>query len=209
MGSTKEKKLSLIPIVIEQTPRGERSYDIYSRLLKDRIIMLGHPVTNEVVNSIIAQIFFLEMENPEKDIHLYINSPGGSVTAGLALYDIMQFIKCDVRTYCIGLAASMGSLLLSAGKAGKRYILPNARVMIHQPHVAGEGISGQVTDIEIESKEMLNTKKKLTKIYSTHTKKDIKTLTEAMERNYYMSPQEALDFNLVDHIVSSRKKVAV
>ena len=199
--------MTLIPVVIEQTPRGERSYDIYSRLLKDRIIMLGMPVTNEVVNSIIAQIFFLEMENPEKDIHLYINSPGGSVTAGLALYDIMQFIKCDVRTYCIGLAASMGSLLLSAGAAGKRYILPHARVMIHQPLVAGSGISGQVTDIEIESREMSYTKKKLTEIYSTHTKKDVKTLTKAMERNYYMSPQEALEFNLVDHIVSSRKKV--
>ena len=199
--------MALIPIVIEQTPRGERSYDIYSRLLKDRIIMLGMPITNEVVNSIIAQIFFLEMENPEKDIHLYINSPGGSVTAGVALYDIMQFIKCDVRTYCIGLAASMGSLLLAAGTAGKRYILPHARVMIHQPHVAGTGISGQVSDIEIQAREMALTKKKMAEIYSKHTKKNIKTLTEAMDRDHYMSSQEALDFNLVDHIVSSRKKV--
>ena len=199
--------MALIPIVIEQTPRGERSYDIYSRLLKDRIIMLGMPITNEVVNSIIAQIFFLEMENPEKDIHLYINSPGGSVTAGIALYDIMQFIKCDVRTYCIGLAASMGSLLLAAGTNGKRYILPHARVMIHQPHVAGTGISGQVSDIEIQAKEMAHTKKKMVDIYSRHTQKDIKTLTNAMDRDHYMSAQEALDFNLVDHIVSSRKKV--
>ena len=199
--------MALIPIVIEQTPRGERSYDIYSRLLKDRIIMLGMPITNEVVNSIIAQIFFLEMENPEKDIHLYINSPGGSITAGVALYDIMQFIKCDVRTYCIGLAASMGSLLLAAGTAGKRYILPHARVMIHQPHVAGSGIAGQVSDIEIQAKEMALTKKKMVEIYSKHTKKDIKTLTTAMDRDHYMSAQEALDFNLVDHIVSSRKKV--
>ena len=199
--------MSLIPIVIEQTPRGERSYDIYSRLLKDRIVMLGTAVTSEVVNSLIAQIFFLEMENPEKDIHLYIKSPGGSVTDGLALYDIMQFIKCDVRTYCYGMAASMGSLLLTAGAPGKRYILPHARVMIHQPHVAGAGISGQVTDIEIETKEMAHTKKRLTEIYSKHTKKDIKTLTTAMERNYYMSPEEALDFNLVDHIVSARKKI--
>ena len=199
--------MALIPIVIEQTPRGERSYDIYSRLLKDRIIMLGMPITNEVVNSIIAQIFFLEMENPEKDIHLYINSPGGSVTAGVALYDIMQFIKCDVRTYCIGLAASMGSLLLAAGTAGKRYILPHARVMIHQPHVAGSGIAGQVSDIEIQAKEMALTKKKMAEIYSKHTKRDIKTLTAAMDRDHYMSAQEALDFNLVDHIVSSRKKV--
>ena len=199
--------MALIPVVIEQTPRGERSYDIYSRLLKDRIIMLGMPITNEVINSIIAQIFFLEMENPEKDIHLYINSPGGSVTAGIALYDIMQFIKCDVRTYCIGLAASMGSLLLAAGTAGKRYILPHARVMIHQPHVAGTGISGQVSDIEIQAKEMALTKQKMAEIYSKHTKKDAKTLTTAMDRDHYMSAQEALDFHLVDHIVSSRKKV--
>ena len=199
--------MALIPVVIEQTPRGERSYDIYSRLLKDRIIMLGMPITNEVVNSIIAQIFFLEMENPEKDIHLYINSPGGSVTAGVALYDIMQFIKCDVRTYCIGLAASMGSLLLASGTAGKRYILPHARVMIHQPHVAGSGISGQVSDIEIQAKEMALTKRKMAEIYSKHTKKDVKKLISAMDRDYYMSAQEALDFNLIDHIVSSRKKV--
>ncbi len=199
--------MALIPIVIEQTPRGERSYDIYSRLLKDRIIMLGGAVNSELVNSIIAQIFFLEMENPEKDIHLYIKSPGGSVTDGLALYDIMQFVKCDVRTYCIGLAASMGSLLLCAGTAGKRYILPHARVMIHQPLVAGGGISGPVTDIEIETEEMKLIKKKLTDIYARHTKKDVKTLSKAMERNYYMSAEEALAFNLVDHIVSSRKKV--
>ncbi|MDE0119160.1 MAG: ATP-dependent Clp protease proteolytic subunit [Bdellovibrionales bacterium] len=199
--------MALIPVVIEQTPRGERSYDIYSRLLKDRIIMLGMPITNEVVNSIIAQIFFLEMENPEKDIHLYINSPGGSVTAGVALYDIMQFIKCDVRTYCIGLAASMGSLLLASGTAGKRYILPHARVMIHQPHVAGSGISGQVSDIEIQAKEMAHTKRKMAEIYSKHTKKDVKKLISAMDRDYYMSAKEALDFNLIDHIVSSRKKV--
>ena len=200
--------MALIPVVIEQTPRGERSYDIYSRLLKDRIIMLGMPITNEVVNSIIAQIFFLEMESPDKDIHLYINSPGGSVTAGIALYDIMQFIKCDVRTYCIGLAASMGSLLLASGTKGKRYILPHARVMIHQPHVAGDGISGQVSDIEIQAKEMALTKKKLIEIYSKHTDKDVKTLDTAMDRDCYMSSQEALDFNLVDHIVSSRKKVS-
>ena len=199
--------MALIPIVIEHTPRGERSYDIYSRLLKDRIIMLGMPITNEVVNSIIAQIFFLEMENPEKDIHLYINSPGGSVTAGIALYDIMQFIKCDVRTYCIGLAASMGSLLLAAGTAGKRYILPHARVMIHQPHVAGSGISGQVSDIEIQAKEMAITKKKMMEIYAKHTNKSIEELTAAMDRDYYMSSKEALDFHLVDHIVPSRKKV--
>ncbi len=198
--------MALIPIVIEQTPRGERSYDIYSRLLKDRIIMLGFPVSDEAVNSMIAQIFFLEMESPEKDIHIYINSPGGSVTAGIALYDIMQFIKCDVRTYCIGLAASMGALLLSAGTAGKRYILPHSRVMIHQPHTGGTGLSGQVSDIEIQAKEMSLTKKKLTEIYAKHTGNDLETLTEAMERDHYMSAEEALKFHLVDHIVPSRKK---
>lgn len=201
--------MALIPIVIEQTPKGERSYDIYSRLLKDRIIMLGTTVTNEVINSIIAQIFFLEMENPEKDIHLYINSPGGSVTAGIALYDIMQFIKCDVRTYCIGLAASMGSLLLASGAPGKRYILPHARVMIHQPHITGDGLSGQVSDIEIQAREMTLTKKKMAEIYAKHTGKKEKELTEAMDRDCYMSAKEALDFHLVDHIVSSRKKVGI
>ncbi len=199
--------MALIPIVIEQTPKGERSYDIYSRLLKDRIIMLGTAITNDVVNSMIAQIFFLEMENPDKDIHIYINSPGGSVTAGMALYDIMQFIKCDIRTYCIGIAASMGSLLLAAGTPGKRYILPHARVMIHQPHISGTGISGQVSDIEIQAKEMALTKKKLVEIYAKHTGKDEKTLLEAMDRDNYMSSQEALEFKLVDHIVTSRKKV--
>ena len=199
--------MALIPIVIEQTPKGERSYDIYSRLLKDRIIMLGTAITNDVVNSMIAQIFFLEMENPDKDIHIYINSPGGSVTAGMALYDIMQFIKCDIRTYCIGLAASMGSLLLAAGTTGKRYILPHARVMIHQPHISGTGISGQVSDIEIQAKEMAITKKKLMEVYAKHTEKDEKALLTAMDRDNYMSPQEALEFKLVDHIVNSRKKV--
>lgn len=201
--------MALIPIVIEQTPRGERSYDIYSRLLKDRIIMLGAPITNETLNSIMAQMLFLEKENPEKDVHFYISSPGGSVNAGLGIYDIMQFIKCDVSTYCIGMAASMGSLLLCAGTAGKRYILPHARVMIHQPLVGGEGISGQESDIAIEAKEMAITKKKLTEIYAKHTKKDLKTLSAIMNRNHYMSPQEALDFNLVDHIVFPRKEKKV
>ena len=153
--------MSLIPIVIEQTSRGERSYDIYSRLLKDRIIMLGSPVDDLVANSIVAQMFFLEMQDSSKDIHLYINSPGGGVHSGLAIYDIMQFVRCDVATYCFGLAASMGSLLLCAGAKGKRYALPNARVMVHQPHVAGSGIAGQVSDIEIQAREMSFTKKPL------------------------------------------------
>lgn len=199
--------MSLIPIVIEQTPKGERSYDIYSRLLKDRIIILGTPVTDDVANSIIAQMFFLEMENPEKDIHLYINSPGGSVSAGLAIYDIMQFVKCDVSTYCIGMAASMGSLLLAAGSQGKRFILPHARVMIHQPHIMGGGITGQVTDIEIHAKEMANTKRKLTEIYVKHTGKDFDLLHSNMERDNYMSPEQAREFGIVDKVVEHRKLV--
>jgi ATP-dependent Clp protease, protease subunit len=197
--------VSLIPIVVEQTPRGERSYDIYSRLLKDRIIILGTPVTDEVANSIIAQMFFLEMENPEKEIHLYINSPGGSVSAGLAIYDIMQFVKCEVSTYCIGMAASMGSLLLCAGTPGKRFVLPHARVMIHQPHIMGGGITGQVTDIEIHAKEMLNTKRKLTEIYVKHTGKDFDVLSSMMERDKYMSAEEAREMGIVDKVVEHRK----
>lgn len=197
--------MSLIPIVVEQTPRGERSFDIYSRLLKDRIIILGTPVTDDVANIIIAQMLFLEMENPEKEIHLYINSPGGSVSAGLAIYDIMQFVKCEVSTYCIGLAASMGSLLLTAGAQGKRYVMPHARVMIHQPHIMGGGITGQVTDIEIHAREMINTKRKLTEIYVKHTGKDFDLLAQMMERDKFMSAEEAKDFGLVDTVVEQRK----
>ena len=197
--------MALIPYVIENTARGERSYDIYSRLLKDRIIMLGSQVTDDVANSIIAQMLFLEVDNPEKDIHLYINSPGGSVTAGLAIYDMMQFVKCDVATYCLGMAASMGSLLLNAGTKGKRYCMPNGRVMIHQPLVAGGGISGQVTDIEITAKELIRTKEKLIKIYENHTGHDYDFLHKNMERDYYMSAVEAKEFKLVDHVVEFRK----
>lgn len=198
--------MALIPYVIEQTSRGERSYDIYSRLLKDRIVFLGTPVTDEVANSIIAQFLFLEVDNPEKDIHLYINSPGGSVTAGLAIYDMMQFVKCEVATYCMGMAASMGSLLLTAGTAGKRYALPNGRVMIHQPLIAGGGLSGQVTDIEIHTKELLKTKTRLTEIYERHTGRDFDTLAKSMERDYYMSSAEAKEFGLIDHVVEFRKQ---
>ena len=197
--------MNLIPVVVEQTPRGERSYDIYSRLLKERIIMLGGPVTDDVANSLIAQMFFLEMENPEKDIHLYINSPGGSVTAGLAIYDIMQFVKCDVSTYCIGMAASMGSFLLAAGTKGKRYILPNSRALIHQPHNMGGGISGQVSDIEIHAREMINTKRRLTEIYAKHTGKTYEELTSAMDRDRYLTAEEAKEYGLVDAIVERRK----
>ena len=198
--------MALIPVVIEQTPRGERSYDIYSRLLKDRIVMLTTPVTDELASSIISQFFFLEMEGPEKDIHVYINSPGGSVTAGLAIYDIMQFVKCDVRTYCMGQAASMGSLLLAAGTAGKRYALPHARVMVHQPLIGGGGISGQASDIEIHAKEMLYLKEKLTKIYQKHTKKEFDFLSASMDRDKYMSAEEAKEFGIVDNVVEFRKK---
>jgi ATP-dependent Clp protease protease subunit len=201
----KENILALIPVVIEQTPKGERSYDIYSRLLKDRIIILGGPVTDDVANSIIAQMFFLEMENPEQDIQLYINSPGGSVSAGLAIYDIMQFVKCDVATLCMGMAASMGSLLLAAGKAGKRSILPHSRVMIHQPLIGGGGISGQASDIEIHAREMLKTKKMLTDIYVEHTHKKYEDLEKAMDRDNFLSPEDAVAYGIVDKIVESRK----
>ncbi len=197
--------MALIPYVIEQTSKGERSYDIYSRLLKDRIIILGSAVTDDVANAIIAQMLFLEVDNPEKDIHLYINSPGGSVSSGMALYDIMQFVKCDVATYCMGMAASMGSLLLAGGAKGKRYSLPNTRIMIHQPHLGGGGLGGQVTDIEIHARELVKTKEKLTKIYQSHTGQSYDKLFAAMERDNFMSPPEAKEFGLVDHIVEPRK----
>lgn len=197
--------MALIPYVIEQTSKGERSYDIYSRLLKDRIIMLGSAVTDEVANSLIAQMLFLEVDNPEKDIHLYINSPGGSVSAGMAIYDFMQFVKCDIATYCMGMAASMGSLLLAGGTAGKRYSLPNTRIMIHQPHLGGGGIGGQVTDIEIHARELVKTKEKLTRIYEKHTGQAYDKLFSAMERDNFMSPTDAKEFGIIDHIVETRK----
>ncbi len=197
--------MNLVPYVIENTSRGERSYDIYSRLLKDRIVILGSQVTDEVANSIIAQFLFLEVDNPEKDIHFYINSPGGSVSAGLAIYDVMQFVKCDVATYCLGMAASMGSLLLSSGTNGKRYCMPNGRVMIHQPLIAGGGLSGQVTDIEIHTKELVKTKQKLTNIYVKHTGRDFDFLSKNMERDYYLSAEESKEFGLIDHVVEFRK----
>lgn len=199
--------MALIPYVVEQTSKGERSYDIYSRLLKDRIIILGTAVTDEVANALIAQILFLEVDNPEKDIHLYINSPGGSVSAGLAIYDMMQFVKCDIATYCLGMAASMGSFLLTAGTQGKRYSMPNGRIMIHQPHLGGGGIGGQVTDIEIHARELVKTKRKLTDIYVTHTGQDYEFLAKTMERDHYMSAQEAKELGLIDHVVEFRKVV--
>ncbi len=198
--------MALIPIVVEQTPRGERSYDIYSRLLKDRIIFLGSAIDDQVANVVIAQILFLEMENPEKDIHLYINSPGGSVTSGLGIYDIMQFVKCDVQTYCTGMAASMGSLLLMAGTKGKRHILPHGRVMIHQPIITG-GLQGQVSDIEIHAREFVDMKKRLTKLYVKHTGQPYERLEKDMDRDNYMSAEDALAYGLVDVVVAERKSV--
>jgi ATP-dependent Clp protease protease subunit len=204
VATSRGNNVPLIPIVVEQTSRGERSYDIYSRLLKDRIIMLGTPINDDVANIVIAQMFFLEADNPDKDINLYINSPGGGVSAGLAIYDIMQFVKCDVATFCIGMAASMGSLLLAAGAKGKRYVLPHARVMIHQPHIMG-GLSGQASDIEIHAREMINSKRRLTEIYATHTGKDYDFLNNAMDRDYFLSAEESKDFGLVDEVVKFRK----
>lgn len=196
---------NLVPVVIEQTPRGERSYDIYSRLLKDRIILLGTPINAAVANNVIAQMLFLEADNPDKDIQLYINSPGGSVTDGLGIYDIMQFVKCDVATTCIGMAASMGSLLLAAGTKGKRYVLPNARVMIHQPLISG-GLGGQASDIEIHAKELIRMKEQLTKIYQHHTGQDYELLEKSMDRDNFMSATTAMEFGLVDKVVEFRKE---
>ena len=194
----------LVPIVVEQTPRGERSYDIYSRLLKDRIILIGTPIDALVANSVIAQMLFLEADNPDKDIQLYINSPGGSVTDGLGIYDIIQFVKCDVATTCIGMAASMGSLLLCAGTKGKRYALPNARVMIHQPLISG-GLSGQASDIEIHARELIKTKEQLIKIYEKHTGQKYNLLEKSMDRDNFMDAGQAKKFGLVDQVVEFRK----
>ncbi|MNK95891.1 ATP-dependent Clp protease proteolytic subunit [compost metagenome] len=197
--------MAVIPHVIENTSSGERSYDVYSRLLKDRIIILGTAVTDEVANAIVAQMLFLEVNDPNKDIHLYINSPGGSVTAGMAIYDIMQYVKCDVATYCLGLAASMGSLLLTAGTPGKRFAMPNSRILIHQPHLGDGGIGGQVTDIEIHARDLVRTKKSLTNLYVEHTGKKFDFLHKTMERDHNMSAEEAKNFGLVDHVVAFRK----
>jgi ATP-dependent Clp protease protease subunit len=191
-------------MVVEQTGRGERGYDIYSRLLVDRIVFLGTPVDDMVANLIIAQLLFLQMSEPKKDIHLYINSPGGSVTAGLAIYDTMQFMTCDVNTYCIGQAASMGALLLCGGSKGKRFSLPNANIMIHQ--VLG-GAEGQATDVEIRVKYMLRLKQRLNSIISKHTGKPFEQVERDCERDYFMTPEEAKAYGLVDEVVQSRKQV--
>ncbi|MBP1771726.1 MAG: ATP-dependent Clp endopeptidase proteolytic subunit ClpP [Holophagaceae bacterium] len=189
------------PIVIEQTPRGERSYDIYSRLLKDNIIFLGTAIDDNVANAIVAQMLFLESEDPDKDIQIYINSPGGSVTAGLAIYDTMQFVKNDIVTYCIGQCASMGAHLLSAGTKGKRFALPNARIMIHQP---SGGAQGQATEIEITFKEIQRLKDNLAATFAKHTGQPLKKVIKDMDRDFFMSAEEALEYGIVDKVLSER-----
>ena len=195
----------LIPMVIEQSNRGERAYDIYSRLLKDNVISLGSTVNDDVANLIIAQMLFLEAENPEKDITLYINTPGGSVSAGLAIYDTMQYLKCDVTTYCVGQAASMAAVLLAAGSKGKRFALPNARIMIHQPW---GGVQGQASDISIQAKEILRLKKQLNEIMAFHTGQPVERIEKDMERDNYMSADAAKEYGIVDEVVKSRRDVA-
>jgi len=193
--------MALIPMVIEQTSKGERAYDIYSRLLKDRIIFLGSAVNDEIANLLIAQLLFLESEDPEKDINFYINSPGGLVSAGLAIYDTMQYIRPDIATVCIGQAASMGAVLLAAGAAGKRYALPNARIMIHQPL---GGSQGQASDIAIQAKEILYIKERLNAILAQHTQQDIEKINADTDRNFFMSGEEAKDYGIVDTVMANR-----
>ena len=194
----------LIPIVVEQTARGERAYDIYSRLLKDRIIFMGEQVNDDVANTIIAQFLFLESEDPDRDINLYINSPGGSITAGLAIYDTMQYVKPDIATICTGQASSMAALLLAAGKNGKRYALPHSRVMIHQPM---GGVQGQATDIDIQAKEIIRVKETINELLVLHTGKTAKKIKNDTERDYFMSGQEALEYGIVDKVITERQMI--
>ncbi len=194
--------MSLVPYVIEQTSRGERSYDIYSRLLKDRIIFLGEEVTDVAANIIVAQLLFLEAEDPDKDIHLYINSPGGSVTAGLAIYDTMQYIKCDVATYCMGMAASMGSFLLSGGTKGKRYAMPNSEIMIHQP---SGGAQGQATEIQIAAEHILKIRNRLNQSLAENTGQPLDVIRIDTERDNFMSAEEAKEYGLIDEVIKNRK----
>jgi ATP-dependent Clp protease, protease subunit len=191
----------LVPMVVEQTSRGERAFDIYSRLLKERIIFITGPIEDHMASLICAQLLFLEADNPNKDIYMYINSPGGVVTSGLAVYDTMQYIRCDVSTVCIGQAASMGSMLLAAGARGKRYALPNARIMVHQP---SGGFQGQATDIEIHAREILSIRQRLNEIYVKHTGQTLKAIEDSMERDKFLSPAEAKSFGIIDDITTSR-----
>ena len=199
-----KEQLSLVPMVVEQTPRGERAYDIYSRLLKDNVIFAIGPIEDHMANLIIAQMLFLESENPEKDISLYINSPGGAITAGLSIYDTMQFIKPDVSTICIGQAASMGAVLLAGGEKGKRYSLPNSRVMIHQPI---SGYEGQASDIDIHAKEVLSLRSRLNGILAKHTQKTEKQIAKDTDRDNYMNPKQSKDYGLIDVIISDRDNI--
>ena len=198
---------TLIPTVIEQSGRGERAFDIYSRLLKERIIFLVGPVDDHTANLVVAQLLFLESENPDKDIYFYINSPGGSVTAGMSIYDTMKFIKPDVQTLCLGQAASMGAFLLSAGTKGKRFALPNSRVMIHQPLISG-GLGGQASDIEIHARELLKLKEKLNQMLAEHTGKSLEQIERDTDRDNFMSAQEAADYGLIDKVITTRADVA-
>lgn len=201
----KQTKSYLVPTVIEQTSQGERAFDIYSRLLKDRIILLGTPIDDSVANLVIAQLLFLQAEDPKKDIELYINSPGGSVTAGLAIYDTMQILSCDVKTYCLGQCASMGAVLLAAGAAGKRYALPNSRIMIHQPWGGAEGTAA---DISIQAKEILRLKAMLNNILSSHSGQPLKKIEKDTERDFFMSADEAVEYHLVDSVIKFGKNIA-
>ena len=194
--------MNLIPMVIEQSSRGERSYDIYSRLLKDRIIFLGGPIDDDVANSVVAQMLFLEMEDPEADIMLYINSPGGSISAGMAIYDTMRYLKCEVSTLCVGLAASMGAFLLSGGAKGKRKALPHAEIMIHQPL---GGAQGQATDIKIQAEHIIRIKKTMNELLAEHTGKPLKTIERDAERDYYMTSEQAKEYGLIDEIIAPRR----
>ncbi|WP_147695885.1 ATP-dependent Clp endopeptidase proteolytic subunit ClpP [Vogesella mureinivorans] len=201
--------MGLVPMVVEQSGRGERAYDIFSRLLKERIVFLVGPVTDDSANLVVAQLLFLESENPDKDIYLYINSPGGSITAGMSIYDTMNFIKPDVSTLCIGQAASMGAFLLSAGAKGKRFALPNSRVMIHQPLLYGGGLSGQVTDIEIHARELVKTKAHMNKLLAKHTGQTMEQVQADTERDNFMSAEQSREYGLIDKVLSSRLDAAV
>lgn len=198
--------MALVPMVVEQTNRGERSYDIYSRLLEDRIIFLADQVTDATASLVVAQLLYLEAKDPDKDIQLYIDSPGGSITAGMAIYDTMQYIKCDVSTICIGMAASMGAFLLAASEKGKRFALPNSEVMIHQPLIAGGGLSGQTTDIKIYTDHLVNTKKKMNEILAERTGQTYEKLCEDTERDNFMTAQEAKEYGLIDEVIVKASK---
>lgn len=201
-GALEAQALNLVPMVVEQSARGERAYDIYSRLLKERVIFIVGPIEDNMANLVVAQLLFLESENPDKDIHLYINSPGGIVTSGMAIYDTMQFVKADVSTMCIGQAASMGALLLAGGAAGKRYCLPNSRVMIHQPL---GGFQGQASDVDIHAREILALRERLNRILADHTGQDVETIQKDTERDNFMGPEQCMEYGLIDEVLTSRK----